>query len=367
MRKMLVVGTFGAALILGGVSIVWLNPGSPREVGGRCRLPDNRYQSDLSLPRKARQSTQGTQGRDCLAVVLPNVAQQNEKVGGGQGVSPSVLELSQQLGLSREEVGRIALPGTDGKRAREFIGKKLREWSGALPDKAVQEAFGFLDLRYSADYGMSLLEFNALKNDLLLKLIRQNKLPADLCNRMIGMYRDRTHDDLWRDYCVQHFLIYYERKWPSGPAPKEDREAAAIQSAYWDAADETGNTIAGTALLGLERLSRTETSVDRRRVADKVRQYAENDNCPLQTRITSMQLCGVMGLEGILATARRVAENAGNRIPLRMSAIATIGDVGGQSEAEFLTRIAAQASNMYVQNAAKSALKRLESRLGKSQ
>ena len=74
-----------------------------------------------------------------------------------------------------------------------------------------------------------------------------------------------------------------------------------------------------------------------------------------------MQICGVMGRKEILPTARKVAREA-DSIPLRMSAIATIGDVGDSQDAELLKQIAFSTGNAYIRKSARSALKRLETK-----
>jgi HEAT repeat protein len=64
---------------------------------------------------------------------------------------------------------------------------------------------------------------------------------------------------------------------------------------------------------------------------------------------------------GALPAARRCAQQA-EGIPLRMAALATIGDIGAARDADLLREMTADAQP-YVRKAAASALRRLEQRL----
>jgi len=229
------------------------------------------------------------------------------------------------------------------------------------PPERVKELSEMLNEKFSAQKELSLLEFNAIKNNILDKLLSQNELPVGIGMYMVEMYRDRSHDDLWRDYCVQHFYLYCDRKVREGGINASDPAINAIKSAYWDAAAETETTIAGSALLGLERLSRLDPNFDRARLERIVLNYAMNENTPLKTRITAMQLCGVTQQESILPAARTVAQET-KSIPLQIAAIAAIGDVGDASDVAFLEKLTSTTTG-YARNSANSSLARLKKRL----
>jgi hypothetical protein len=204
-------------------------------------------------------------------------------------------------------------------------------------------------------------EWNSVKNEILDKLIAQRSPPSDLGKQIVDMYRDKGNDSVWRDYCVQHMTLYHRVKWPNGKAPPGDRDAGAIRLALWEAVEETDGTIAGTALLGLERLSQVDDRIDRARVGKKALIYAGSGSCPALTRTTAIQVCATMGLKEILPTARNLAQEA-QETSLRLSAIAAIGRLGDSAEIPLLEKIASGSSDTLIRKAVSSSILSLNSR-----
>ena len=56
------------------------------------------------------------------------------------------------------------------------------------------------------------------------------------------------------------------------------------------------------------------------------------------TRITAFRLCGKLKCSNALETARIVTQT-GSTLPLRMAAIATLGDLGEQRDLEYLQAV----------------------------
>jgi hypothetical protein len=228
-----------------------------------------------------------------------------------------------------------------------------------LPEKHVAELCDLLMKKTSDQAELNATEWNSVKNEALDKLIDQKKLPDGLGKLIVDMYRSRATEEIWRDYCVQHMTLYCQRKWPGSPAPPDDAEAGMIRSALWEAADETGGTIAGTALLGLERLSRTDPSLDRKRVGAKALSYASSPATPSKTRTTALQVCAEMGLKEILPAARSIAGESGEA-GLRISAIAAMGALGEAGDRAMLEEIGKSSPDPLVQRAASAAIARLK-------
>ena len=240
--------------------------------------------------------------------------------------------------------------------------KEIEALGNDLPAEQCQDLIDFLNMRLDDQKDLTDVQLNALKNQALDKLIAQDVVPDRVGTMIADMYNDRRHDDLWRDYCVQHFALYYERMWPTGDAPERDPDFLAIREAYWRAARETDTGIAGTALLGLERISRLDARFDRRKVESYVLHYAVNPSTPTDTRTTAMHLCALTEQPSVLGSARSVADKE-ECIPLRMAAIATIGDIGSARDMAFLEGLVPKTRG-YVRNAAKAALERLRKRHG---
>lgn len=239
--------------------------------------------------------------------------------------------------------------------------KKLAEIAalgGRLPQRQIDGLYAYLNTRFADQSGMNLAEFNAVKNNILDTLLSQASVPQELGARMAAWSRDRTQDDLFRAYCVQHFVFYWEHRWRLPGTAAHDPEAATMLRAYWAAAQETQNSLSGTALAGLARISERDSTVDRSQVASKVLATALDPNVDECSRIAAVQLCGEMGLSGVVPEARRLAEDAGS-IPLRLAAIAALGQTGGVAEQSFLNGLAASPRHGVLGRAVEAALLRL--------
>ena len=86
----------------------------------------------------------------------------------------------------------------------------------SLTDPETVALLAFLDQKKPDTATLEVLDFDALKNDITDVLLRQPALPGALAPQLLAMYRDTTHDDAWRNYCIRKRRIYpiYER----GPA-----------------------------------------------------------------------------------------------------------------------------------------------------
>jgi len=193
-----------------------------------------------------------------------------------------------------------------------------------------------------------------LRNVMLDRLTQQSKLPAGLPVVLVSIYKDMQQDVVMRDYAIQHINTVYDR------ANTDDK--TALNRTLWQAAVETDSSIAGTALLALNDLARSNPEFDRDQIAQTASKLAGDENCGELTRITAVQLCGQMGVQQASALIQQLAQQAGS-IPLRISAIAALGDLGDQGAEPFLQQIAAGSEDR-LKPAAETALKRLKKRLG---
>ena len=220
----------------------------------------------------------------------------------------------------------------------------------------VQALYWLLHQKFATQGDLSPEAFAALKNDALEALLRQATIPSDLGKEMVGMYRDRTTDLVWRDYLVQHFPMYVERRWPDANAPA-DPGRAEIFKAFDEALQEKDNGIAGTALLSFYRLVGKAPEADPATIGQNALALAKDGTCAVQTRVSAVGICGLTGQIAILPDARILAQTA-EAIPLRLAAIATIGSLGTQEDRELLESLKA-GSEERLHKAADAALKKL--------
>ena len=135
-----------------------------------------------------------------------------------------------------------------------------------------------------------------------------------------------------------------------------------MRQALWQAAEETDSSIAGTALLALNDLAQNNAEFEKDKIARTALKLAGNEQCGELARITAVQICGQTDATQAAPLILQLAQNAGS-IPLRITAIAALGDLGDRSAEGFLQQIAAGNEDR-LKPAAESALKRLNKRLG---
>jgi hypothetical protein len=237
--------------------------------------------------------------------------------------------------------------------------------------------------------GMRAIEINAVKNDVLDKLLRQETLPEGIGIAMAAMAADPNQDIVWRDYCVQFMAPFYERaageqttEYTEGDLTAKERterkgnspvqnspvnsELQVIQDAMFQALDERDSTLAGTALIGLENLSRTYDEFDREVISEKAAQIASDELASSESRMTALRLSAqILNSEGIsnveVVQAARTLAQTGETVLLRSAAIVTLGEVGSTDDRELLESYLL-ADNRQIAGAAKMALEKMSAR-----
>jgi len=230
----------------------------------------------------------------------------------------------------------------------------------SLTPQEIEALYWFLGNRVDKQ-DLDSLSLNAIKNDVLDSLVSQQKLPPDLMENLIRNFQDKTMDVTWRDYCVQHFSIYYETQWAQDDANRlAAPERMGLMKAYDEALTEPENGIAGTALVGLARLSTLYPEINRQQLGEKALRLAQDSKSDVQTKIAAINVCGATGAAAILPMARVQAQTA-EVLPLRLASIAAIGQVGTAEDKELLESLLA-GTDKSVHKAATAALKKFGQR-----
>jgi hypothetical protein len=244
---------------------------------------------------------------------------------------------------------------------------------------------------------MRAIEINAVKNDVLDRLLRQKVLPEGIGLLLAEMAGDLEQDPVWRDYCVQFMTPFYVRftteltestedglttKDPKDPkagslssaslsvasGENQPDELQVIREAMFAALDERGGTIAGTSLIGLELLSRTHEEFDRALIVEKAVEMASDELASNEARMTALRLAASGNLKPEtgnlkLATAEtaRLLAQTGETVLLRSAAIVTLGEIGCAEDRALLESYAS-ADNRQLASAARMALETLNGR-----
>jgi len=235
------------------------------------------------------------------------------------------------------------------------------------------------------------IEINAVKNDVLDKLLRQTELSEGLGIQMAEMASDPSNDPVWRDYSIQFMGQFYDRFTTEYTEDTEGEssensvsssdssaqalateevggkkistEASAIHDAMFQALEERSETLAGTSLIGLELLSRTNEEFDRELIVEKTVEIAADESASPSSRLTALRLAAGLTTENTENTeaihvARSLAQT-GETFLLRSAAIVTLGEIGTADDRELLESFTFS-ENKQIVAAAQLALQKME-------
>ena len=190
----------------------------------------------------------------------------------------------------------------------------------SLSENQIADLYKFLKIPLHEFAGIDAPKVASLKNQVMDKLLEQRTLPADYAAEMSALYRDRSNDELLRNFAVQHLDLYAGALDVRGGYDAASPVAAQMRATLATASHETSSSIGGTALLCLERLSQLDPNIDRAAVASQAAQYAANASTHIQSRIAAVQLCGKMRVLSSAATLRAIVNDSASNTALRLAA-----------------------------------------------
>jgi hypothetical protein len=196
--------------------------------------------------------------------------------------------------------------------------------------------------------GLTLSQSHAFKNDCLNALGRQSEpaFRAELAARLRGMSADSAQHPAMRDYALQHLAVL--------GAEVDDG------SAHLAALDGSDPALAATALLHLLARERTGalTPALRARAAETALRLAADIRVAETSRATALQVCARLKLPEARPIAEALARSDRTGIPLRIAAVAALGDLGGDGNAQAYLSALATGPETRLRIPAQSALKR---------
>jgi len=231
--------------------------------------------------------------------------------------------------------------------------KAVRALPAALNSGEIHAFHGYL-LAPSSSGALNRQQENWLRNEMMDKLAKAPAPPAGLAGVLVAIYQDPAQDIVMRDYAVQHMTPVYARA--------NAEEQAALRQTLWQAVEETDSSIAGTALLALRALAQDHPEIEPDKLGQAALKLAGDDRCGELSRITALQVCGRMGLGQAAPILRQLAQADGS-VPLQITAIAALGDVGNQAARDYLRQLAVQPEPR-LRPALTTALKKMDERLG---
>lgn len=190
-----------------------------------------------------------------------------------------------------------------------------------------------------------------LKNEVIGQLRAQNPPLAQLPPALAALYQDAKQEPVIRDYALQHLA---ECRW-------DQNALKQAQFTLVQATCETTGSFAGTALLGLVRIQKSEGgSVEESR--NTALAMACNPKLSEISRLTALSVCGQLGEAKALPVAlAAIREDQSTMI--KITALGVLGKLGGKTELPFLARLEAAGESRLLP-ALRQARKDIEARLG---
>lgn len=264
---------------------------------------------------------------------LPSMVVRNQS--GQHQVPPAVSPLSEALapgsGLAFQERLAIihrterALSRTEVQALLDFI-----ESSEALPD-------------------ISASARRALENDILNLLQRQSAHTSLVRETLMRWTRDESLPAIKRDYALQHL------------ATLEEADERNDNAQHWQTIEQGPPELAATAMLHLLANERHGglSEAERVHLAKAAMQLLTDSQEDPPTLATALQVCGRLQVQEVRAQALRIASDLEAPFPLRIAAIATLGDLEPSEEVFTLLQTLEKGREKRLRLPAISALQRL--------
>ena len=157
-------------------------------------------------------------------------------------------------------------------------------------------------------------------NDAMDAELEADEIPTDYGVRMEALFRDMAVDETVRNFAVQHLERFAQERTVRGTWDVSSAEAGAVRKALRDASLETWNSIGGTAMLALARLSEIDKNVDAGELGARAAALVADSSAPVSVRLASAQICGILCHDGARPALRSVADDVSLPLPLRRGA-----------------------------------------------
>lgn len=240
---------------------------------------------------------------------------------------------------------------TDGALAsyEQRMRASYAEGSQHLSTSDAQSLVKFLSRLPSAD-AVSIDELAALKNNAADLLLTQAPPPAGLRTAFEAAFKNPAQGEIWREYIVQKIP-----ELAVGLAGAERKRALAF---LHQRLDDTESIFAGTALLGLQRLhTQTPPLVSTKEVATAATKLLTGPAYADATKLTALQVLALHDAAAARAQARQWL-TGDHPVMLKVSALATLGQVGEPQDRSLLERYA-RSPELRLRTSARAALGKL--------
>ena len=166
----------------------------------------------------------------------------------------------------------------------------------------------------------------ALRNFMMDALRADPDRIPETISTLIDVYKNDRQGDIMRGYALQHLCSVYldhSRTLSTGDKQRIIETFSAALS------DTSGETLAGTALIGLHEASRADSAaVSGKEVEADAMKLLNTPESGTLSKISAFQICGERKVSGAEKPARKTAMDTSADWVLRMSAVYALGQLG---------------------------------------
>ena len=192
-----------------------------------------------------------------------------------------------------------------------------------------------------------------LSNEIMDKLVTQNEPLPELTDVFVGFVADKSRDIVLRDYSIQYLASWLQPENIFTGFETDLSKRNLILNSLRDVVHQPSETFSGTALQGLNFILRNRaTSISQEAASgvpplDFSLEQLHSEALGLLTakdstdcsRMSALHVCTERHFQEALPIARQIAANPTEPLCLRLSAIATIGQLGTNEDQPLLTNL----------------------------
>lgn len=223
-------------------------------------------------------------------------------------------------------------------KSKTFVGSRKDDYFPLPMTSALEveltETFNFL--ASYAPKGEDIQKFNARKDACLRELDDRVTTLPNIVDRVILLMENKDAELVGRDYAAQHAVAMYKTMAQAHVTWSEGGQASRLRSVLMAMLEERLSTLAGTSLLTLRTLASCyPKDFDQTRLVSKALEIVEDKEASVLSRTTALRVASEAGDSRVLPQARVWVEEGGTST-LRIAAIAVIGELGDQTDYEWL-------------------------------
>ena len=207
--------------------------------------------------------------------------------------------------------------------------------SRVLNEKDFQAFYAFLKINPPKNGAQ--LGWHSLKNELLVYLINDGRYKESTSSVMIEIINENQQHEVMREYILQYVDDFFERHWLTRKS--KDQELTDISKSdqdlqdtlletVWNQLERVEGPIAGTALVGLNDISRNFSVVNQQRLNQATEKLVLDKSFPVSTRMAAMSVAKERKLDYMHSLISEEAFESNNTLSLRMAAINAASNLG---------------------------------------